>query len=76
MHNANTQPNQEASPSRGGSWLGRLYNANTRVPVKQAHVNNMLKNIEHRMQVAFDKGDQQLIDMLEAERTQVAQNWG
>ncbi|MBD2664778.1 hypothetical protein B6N60_04043 [Richelia sinica FACHB-800] len=36
----------------------------------QAHRENIEKNIEHRLQIAKSKGDEQLIRQLEAELTE------
>lgn len=38
----------------------------------QAHRNSIINTLERRLQIAYSKGDQHLISLLEAERNQVA----
>ena len=40
--------------------------------VAQTHLNNMRSNLKHRLQVARDKGDQELVRLLEIEEEQMA----
>ena len=40
--------------------------------VTQTHLNNMRRNLKHRLQVAREKGDQELIHLLELEEQQMA----
>ncbi len=40
--------------------------------VAQIHHSSILKTLERRLQVAYNKGDQHLINLLEAERKQLA----
>ena len=40
--------------------------------LNQTHLNNLRRNLEHRLQVAREKGDEDLIRLLEAEFEQIA----
>ncbi len=40
--------------------------------VAQTHLNNMRSNLKHRLQVAREKGDQELVRLLEREEEQMA----
>jgi hypothetical protein len=66
-----TQSNQESSPPKGGSWLSRFFNWNQKVSLDPAHHDAILKNLDHRIQVAQSKGDKDLLNLLEAERQQL-----
>lgn len=44
----------------------------TRAEVRQIHRENIRQSLEHRFQVAKAQGDQNLIQLLEAERKQLA----
>lgn len=70
VNNARPSAAPEEARTNRSSFLGRLFNWNRKV-VDPAHYNAMLKNLEHRLQVAHEKGDQHLISLLEAERNQI-----
>lgn len=44
----------------------------SRSEVAQIHQSNVRERLEHRLQVARDRGDQSLIQLLEAEQRQAA----
>ncbi len=52
--------------------LNRSFNTAPGTEVANIHRNNLYRNLQHRLQVAREKGDQNLISLLERELQQIA----
>lgn len=72
QRNYNKVATSEAVPAETEAELTKSSRQQVLEELNNTHLNNIRRNLEHRLQVAKAKGDRNLISLLEAEFDQIA----